>query len=120
MIDGQSVGPVLVDVTPHTLGLEVCDGMSFAGPHLVFSPIIHRNSPLPARGTVRLAAPRRVRGESRKTLRTTELAVARLTRKQVPAGALSAFRRRLGLELYLQGVGRGPPEGLPTASGWAR
>ena len=49
MIEGQSVGPVLVDVTPHTLGIEVCDGMSFAGPHLVFSPIIHRNSPLPAR-----------------------------------------------------------------------
>ena len=49
MIEGQSVGPVLVDVTPHTLGIEVCEGMSFAGPHLVFSPIIHRNSPLPAR-----------------------------------------------------------------------
>jgi molecular chaperone DnaK len=49
MIDGQSVGPVLVDVTGHTLGIEVCDGMSFAGPHLTFSPIIHRNSPLPAR-----------------------------------------------------------------------
>ncbi len=49
MIEGQSVGPVLVDVTPHTLGIEVCEGMSFTGPHLVFSPIIHRNSPLPTR-----------------------------------------------------------------------
>lgn len=49
MIEGQSVGPVLVDVTPHTLGIEVCEGFSFAGPQLVFSPIIHRNSPLPAR-----------------------------------------------------------------------
>jgi molecular chaperone DnaK len=49
MIDGQSVGPVLVDVTGHTLGIEVCEGMSFAGPQLTFSPIIHRNSPLPAR-----------------------------------------------------------------------
>ena len=49
MIDGQSAGPVLVDVTGHTLGIEACDGMTFAGPKLVFSPIIHRNTPLPAR-----------------------------------------------------------------------
>lgn len=49
MIDGQTVGPVLVDVTPHTLGIEVLDDISFFGSHTVFSPIIHRNSPLPAR-----------------------------------------------------------------------
>ncbi len=49
MIEGQSVGPVLVDVTPHTLGIEACEGASIFGPRLVFSPIIHRNSPLPAR-----------------------------------------------------------------------
>ena len=49
MIEGQSVGPVLVDVTSHTLGIEACVGMSFMGPQLVFSPIIHRNTPLPAR-----------------------------------------------------------------------
>lgn len=49
MIDGLSVGPVLVDVTGHTLGVEVCEGMSFAGPVMTFSPIIHRNTPLPAR-----------------------------------------------------------------------
>lgn len=49
MIEGQSVGPVLVDVTGHTLGIEACVGMSFMGPHLTFSPIIRRNSPLPAR-----------------------------------------------------------------------
>jgi molecular chaperone DnaK len=49
MIDGQSVGPVLVDVTGHTLGIEVCDGFSFSGPSFAFSPIIHRNSALPAR-----------------------------------------------------------------------
>ncbi len=49
MIDGQSVGSVLVDVTGHTLGIEACVGMSFMGPELAFSPIIHRNSPLPAR-----------------------------------------------------------------------
>lgn len=49
MIDGHSVGPVLVDVTPHTLGIEALASMSFAGPELIFSPIIHRNSPLPAR-----------------------------------------------------------------------
>ncbi len=49
MIEGCSVGPVLVDVTGHTLGIEAYAGMTFAGPHLVFSPIIHRNMPLPAR-----------------------------------------------------------------------
>ena len=49
MIDGQSAGPVLVDVTGHTLGIEACSGMSFMGPELYFSPIIHRNTPLPAR-----------------------------------------------------------------------
>lgn len=49
MIDGESVGPVLVDVTGHTLGIEACTGMTFAGPILQFSPVIHRNSPLPAR-----------------------------------------------------------------------
>ncbi len=49
MIDGRSVGPVLVDVTGHTLGIEACVGMTMMGPEMAFSPIIHRNSPLPAR-----------------------------------------------------------------------
>jgi molecular chaperone DnaK len=49
MIDGQTVGPVLVDVTGHTLGIEACVGMTFTGPEMKFSPIIHRNTPLPAR-----------------------------------------------------------------------
>lgn len=48
MLGGQSVGPVLVDVTGHTLGIEVAVGYGFDGPILEFSPIIHRNSPLPA------------------------------------------------------------------------
>jgi len=49
MIEGQSVGPVLVDVTGHTLGIEACVGMTWAGPQMEFSPIINRNTPLPAR-----------------------------------------------------------------------
>lgn len=49
MLEGRSVGPVLVDVTGHTLGIEVCEQFTFAGPELIFSPIIHRNTPLPAR-----------------------------------------------------------------------
>jgi molecular chaperone DnaK len=49
MIDGQAVGPVLIDVTTHTLGIEVMEGIGFTGPELGFSPIIHRNTPLPAR-----------------------------------------------------------------------
>ncbi len=49
MFNGLAVGPVLVDVTAHTLGIEVLDHYDFMGKHLVFSPIIHRGTPLPAR-----------------------------------------------------------------------
>lgn len=48
LLDGQSVETVLVDVTSHTLGLEALDHTSLTE-HLIFTPIIHRNSPLPAR-----------------------------------------------------------------------
>ena len=48
MFDGHSIGPVLVDITGHTLGLEVMSGFNEFSPTLVFSPIIRRNSPLPA------------------------------------------------------------------------
>ena len=48
MLDGQTVGPILVDVTGHTLGIEALVGFGLNGPELAFSPIIHRNSPLPA------------------------------------------------------------------------
>lgn len=47
MQSGQGVGPVLVDVTGHTLGIEVLSGGPFDR-SLEFSPIIHRNTPLPA------------------------------------------------------------------------
>lgn len=49
MIVGRSVGPVLVDVTGHTMGIEACEGITFMGLELIFSPIVHRNTPLPAR-----------------------------------------------------------------------
>jgi molecular chaperone DnaK len=49
LIGGDSVGPVLVDVTGHTLGIEACVEIEFGAPVLEFSPIIHRNTPLPAR-----------------------------------------------------------------------
>ncbi len=48
LIAGIDVGPVLVDITPHSLGIEALgehDGM--LSPHY-FSPIIERNTPLPA------------------------------------------------------------------------
>ncbi len=48
MLSGETVGPVLVDVTSHTLGIEAMVGIGFDGPILNFSPIIHRGSPLPA------------------------------------------------------------------------
>lgn len=48
LVAGQDVGQVLVDITPHTLGLQ-CFGELYGHPsHEVFSPIIRRNTPLPA------------------------------------------------------------------------
>ena len=49
MLEGQNVGPVLVDVSTHTLGIEACGEITFNGPELMFVPIIRRHSPLPAR-----------------------------------------------------------------------
>ncbi len=48
MTAGADVGPVLVDVTTQTLGVEVLDDQLGPAGETVFSPIIHRNSPLPA------------------------------------------------------------------------
>jgi len=48
MLSGQSVGPVLVDVSSHTLGIEVLDFIDSFAPQIAFSPLIQRNSPLPA------------------------------------------------------------------------
>jgi molecular chaperone DnaK len=49
IIAGSDVGAVLVDITPHSLGIKCLSidmsGMQF--PHR-FAPIIHRNTPLPA------------------------------------------------------------------------
>ncbi len=51
IIAGDDVGSVLVDVTPHSLGIKCLDdaGGGFGIPFLHrFAPIIDRNSPLPA------------------------------------------------------------------------
>lgn len=48
MQEGHAVGPVLIDVATHTLGIEALTGPAYA-PELRFCPIIHRNSPLPAK-----------------------------------------------------------------------
>lgn len=48
MLGGNSVGPVLVDITGHTLGIEALSMGPEGFPKLLFSPIIRRNSPLPA------------------------------------------------------------------------
>lgn len=48
LIAGVDVGSVLVDITPHTLGVECVGPLhGVVSPHL-FSPIIERNTPLPA------------------------------------------------------------------------
>lgn len=51
MLAGQDVGSVLVDITPHTLGIKTyVFGRSFLDPgdEFHFSPIIRRNTALPA------------------------------------------------------------------------
>ena len=48
LIAGIDVGPVLVDITPHSLGIKCLDlsqGYDFP---FRFAPILHRNTPLPA------------------------------------------------------------------------
>jgi molecular chaperone DnaK len=51
LIAGIDVGPVLVDITPHTLGISALGELhGFMSEHS-FSPIIERNTPLPATQT---------------------------------------------------------------------
>jgi molecular chaperone DnaK len=51
LIAGVDVGPILVDITPHTLGIETLGHLyGFVSSHH-FSPIIERNTPLPASRT---------------------------------------------------------------------
>jgi molecular chaperone DnaK len=51
LIAGIDVGPILVDITPHTLGISALGELhGFLSEH-AFSPIIERNTPLPASQT---------------------------------------------------------------------
>jgi molecular chaperone DnaK len=51
LIAGVEVGPVLVDITPHTLGIETLGVLHGIPTVHAFSPIIERNTPLPASRT---------------------------------------------------------------------
>lgn len=48
MQDGHAIGPVLIDVATHTVGIEALGGSPYS-PELQFCPILRRNSPLPAK-----------------------------------------------------------------------
>ncbi len=48
IIAGQDVGAVLVDITPHSLGIRCLDMMRGHDYPFRFAPILHRNTPLPA------------------------------------------------------------------------
>src|SRR5271157_1270575 len=48
LIAGVDVGPVLVDITPHTLGIEAAGPLHGGFSLHCFSPVIERNTPLPA------------------------------------------------------------------------
>ncbi|MGO9470887.1 MAG: Hsp70 family protein [Isosphaeraceae bacterium] len=51
LIAGVDVGPILVDITPHTLGISALGQLNgFLSPYH-FSPIIDRNTPLPVSRT---------------------------------------------------------------------
>jgi molecular chaperone DnaK len=51
LIAGMDVGPVLVDITPHSLGIEALGELhGFRSPY-TFAPIIERNTALPASRT---------------------------------------------------------------------
>ena len=49
LIAGVDVGPVLVDITPHTLGIQALSDRGGRLSHYCFVPLIGRNSPLPCR-----------------------------------------------------------------------
>jgi molecular chaperone DnaK len=48
LIRGEDVGAVLVDITPHSLGIKCLDFVHGYEFPFRFAPIIHRNTPLPA------------------------------------------------------------------------
>ena len=48
LINGIDVGPVLVDITPHTLGIAALADLNGMLSENRFVGIIHRNTPLPA------------------------------------------------------------------------
>ncbi len=48
LITGLDVGPVLVDITPHTLGIEALGELQGLTSEHVFAPVIERNTALPA------------------------------------------------------------------------
>ncbi len=48
IIAGADVGAVLVDITPHSLGIKCLDSQRGFPFEYRFAPIIHRNTPLPA------------------------------------------------------------------------
>jgi molecular chaperone DnaK len=48
IIAGENVGAVLVDITPHSLGIKCLDDLQGFPFEYRFAPIIHRNTPLPA------------------------------------------------------------------------
>ena len=51
IINGAQVGAVLVDITPHSLGIKCLDSddmFGFSGPSFRFAPIIRRGTALPA------------------------------------------------------------------------
>jgi molecular chaperone DnaK len=47
LINGADVGPVLVDITPHTLGVECLGMLNGVFSQYKFAPVIPRNTPLP-------------------------------------------------------------------------
>jgi molecular chaperone DnaK len=122
LISGVDVGPILVDITPHTLGISALGDLhGFLSEH-TFSPIIERNTPLPASQTEiystvvdeqEAARIRIFQGENQDTRYNTlvgEFAIEGLA--EVPAGNQILVRLDLDLSGILKVTGTERATGL--------
>ena len=125
IVAGQAVGAVLVDVTPHTLGikcLEYPDEFTTRPNEWKFAPIVPRNSPLPAnrsevfctvadnQPTVEIDVYQGDSGDVRRNHRVGKFLVEGLGR--VPAGNQIVVQLDLTLDGTLKVSGREKTTGL--------
>lgn len=126
IIAGEQVGAVLVDITPHSMGIKTLsrdfEDSPFGEPTFRFAPIIHRGTPLPAtRSEVfRTVADRQEKveidvyqGESSDVRRNTQVGMFLIEGlAQVPAGNQIVVQLDLTLDGILKVAAREKATGL--------